>query len=75
MAKFDEGDLVEVISTPNGAYVGEQHEIVHVGEDAAGDEVYILRVDLAEPYKTLDISEGKDGKSEASFYAEQLEEV
>lgn len=72
---FNGGDKVEIVSTPNGTYVGEQHEVVEVIEDAAGDTVYILRVDIAEPYKTLNLSEGGDGKVEASFYESQLEAV
>jgi hypothetical protein len=70
--KLKEGVKVEVVSTPNGAHVGHQSEVVHVGEDAAGDTVYILRVPIAEPYRTLHEVQGLDTSTEASFYADQL---
>jgi len=75
MAKFEEGQKVRIASTENGLYVGQEHEVIHVGEDSEGEDHYIVEVDMAEPYRTLNLSEGGSGKANAGFHEHNLEEV
>lgn len=72
---FEEGQTVRVVSTENGLYVGNEYEVEHAGEDANGEPLYVLKVDMTEPYKSLDVAEGGSGKANAGFYEHQLEAV